>query len=260
MGCILSYPCAKIDNCMHKLMFMPPPINKYMYDLATDDLSICLTTVKKSNQTISLMIVKPDTPSDKFIVFSHGNAATIYDYYYYGKKLASDLGVNCIFYDYPGYGLSSGTPTDESCVNALEIVVLHMMTTMDISKKNIILIGQSIGTGITTEFAHKYFWLSPIILLAPFKSIVRIATETSTCITKYVDKYPSIDYVKVLNCPIRIFHGTQDEIIPFYHGTELAAACRNKTFSPVWLDGIGHNNILDHIDMCDLAEVVNYCE
>ena len=61
-----------------------------------------------------------------------------------------------------------------------------------------------------------------------------------------------------MDCPIKIFHGTLDKVIPVSHGYDLANARKNKTFEPVWLQGIGHNDMLDNIKTEDLMEVVLY--
>ena len=43
-----------------------------------------------------------------------------------------------------------------------------------IRESQITLIGQSLGTGIVVEYCKKTNWKNPIILLSPYKSIVRV--------------------------------------------------------------------------------------
>ena len=251
-------PCQKIDNFMNNCMFMPPNVNLDIIPIIGSDPHTNLNTIDNNDEKISFYSVNNNYNTRKWIVFSHGNAATIFDYYYYAKRLSTVLSVNCIFYDYPGYGFSTGTPTEEACIETLEQIISHMMITMKIPMNDIILIGQSIGTGVTVSYAHKHHWLSPIILISPYKTIVSIITESSSFITQYVDKFMSLKNIAEMDCPVKIFHGTKDNVIPISHGKALAAARKNKTFEPVWLDGIGHNDILDNISMKDLAEVINY--
>ena len=137
-------------------------------------------------------------------------------------------------------------------------MISHMIKSMHIQKKNIILIGQSIGTGVAIEFAYKNKWSYPIILISPYKSIITVATETTTSITQWIDKYPSAYYVKYLDCPIKIFHGTSDEIIPISHGEEVFKNIKNKAFEPTWIKNVGHNNILENINNSDILKVINY--
>ena len=251
----------KIDDFMHKCMFLPPTkINPKMISMVNLDPYANLCQIKNGELIISyLQIHKQNNNQKKWLVFSHGNAATIFDYYYYAKQLNNELNVGCVFYDYPGYGFSTGYPTEESCIDTLELVVNHLVTKIQIPKNDIILIGQSIGTGVIVSYAHKHQWTSPIVLISPYKTILSVVLDTSaTSLTQYIDKFMSLPKIKDLNCPIKIFHGTNDNIVPISHGKALAAACTNKTFDPVWLPGVGHKDILEHIDMEDLFEVVNY--
>jgi pimeloyl-ACP methyl ester carboxylesterase len=255
-----SITCNSIDNTLHQLMFMPPDINDNLVSKIQNDPNVILTSIDTKLSDIKISYLKFNVKSNtkKFIVFSHGNAATIFHYYDYAKKLCADLNVGGIFYDYPGYGLSSGIPTDSNCVWALAKVIEHMIVKMKIPIENIILIGQSIGTGVTMQYAYENAWPGPIILISPYKSIITVGTEISSCITQYVDKYPSIKYIAELDCPVKIFHGTNDNIIPISHGQALATARKNKAFYPTWLLNIGHNDILENIKIEDLQAVINY--
>jgi pimeloyl-ACP methyl ester carboxylesterase len=132
------------------------------------------------------------------------------------------------------------------------------MNSLKVRKENIILMGQSIGTGVVMSYAHKHNWTNPIILVSPYKSIVAVATNSCSTMTQYIDKFPSLKYIKEMDCPIKIFHGIDDKLIPISHGMDLDDANPNKTFKPTWMEGVGHNGILEIIQTKDLLEVVNY--
>ena len=58
------------------------------------------------------------------------------------------------------------------------------------------------------------------------------------------DKFPNVDYAPSIRCPVFIVHGTQDEVVPFWHGQELFLALPQEWRSkPFWVEGAGHNNI-----------------
>jgi fermentation-respiration switch protein FrsA (DUF1100 family) len=45
-------------------------------------------------------------------------------------------------------------------------------------------------------------------------------------------------------CPVFIIHGTQDEVVPFWHGQDLFLALEQSwRAKPFWVEGAGHNNI-----------------
>jgi len=81
-----------------------------------------------------------------------------------------------------------------------------------------------------------------VILQSPLLSAYRVAFNFRfTCIG---DKFPNIDYAPYIRCPVFIVHGTQDEVVPFWHGQELFLALQQVWRSkPFWVEGAGHNNI-----------------
>jgi fermentation-respiration switch protein FrsA (DUF1100 family) len=58
------------------------------------------------------------------------------------------------------------------------------------------------------------------------------------------DRFPNVDYAPYIACPVFIVHGTQDEVVPFWHGQELFIALPQPwRAKPFWVEGAGHNNI-----------------
>lgn len=67
-----------VDNTLHALMFVPPPINQLNKSLIESNDQIKLFNFKN----VCYFKIEPIN-TEKYVVFSHGNAATIFDYYYY---------------------------------------------------------------------------------------------------------------------------------------------------------------------------------
>jgi hypothetical protein len=58
------------------------------------------------------------------------------------------------------------------------------------------------------------------------------------------DRFPNINYAPEIRCPVFIIHGTQDEVVPFWHGQDLFLALSQPwRAKPFWVEGAGHNNI-----------------
>ena len=58
------------------------------------------------------------------------------------------------------------------------------------------------------------------------------------------DKFPNINYAPAIACPSFIVHGTQHEVVPFWHGQDLFLALPQQwRAKPFWVEGAGHNNI-----------------
>lgn len=108
------------------------------------------------------------------------------------------------------------------------------------------MVGQSLGTGVCVDYCAKTGWVDPVILISPYKSLVRVIADS--CISTAVDSsFNTIEKIPDLKCPVKILHGEQDTLINVSHGREIYDKLSDKTFDPVWFPTAGHNNILERI-------------
>jgi fermentation-respiration switch protein FrsA (DUF1100 family) len=64
-----------------------------------------------------------------------------------------------------------------------------------------------------------------------------------------LDRYPSIERIPRVDCPLLVLHGRQDRIVPFEMGQSLYAAAPERSHngvpkSFVALPGAGHNDVM----------------
>lgn len=210
---------------------------------------------KKLNIKINVCEIIPETKYNKIIIFSHGNGCDIYTFYDYLKLLADNLKVCVVMYDYPEYGLSQGKLDEFTCYQCLEDVVSHYLN----YTQKILLIGQSLGTGIVINFISKNQWINPVILISPYKSIPKIITDYDW-IEYMVCKNKFASYLKISNtkCPIKIFHGKTDKLIAYTHSSELYDLMPNKKFKPTFYNNTGHNDILNKISFDEYRQILEF--
>ena len=117
-------------------------------------------------------------------------------------------------------------------------------------KSNIVIYGESLGTGVATEMATRYKFKS-IVLEAPFTSITDIAKKRYRIYpTKYLvlDKFDNISKINKITVPILFISGKKDEIVPHIHSIRLYEKA-NEPKKCVFIDEAMHNNLYDfHID------------
>lgn len=238
----------------------PPPIiisniqdQAHLFELTT-----------KNNDKISCAMITPLrpgfslNPNTKYLIYSHGNSSTIESHIGHMVTLSNQLNVVVIEYDYIGYGNSSKKmPTQERCFESLECVVEYVVYNMNIDTKNIYLIGRSLGTGVVIDFISNHKWKTPVILFAPYKSI--ITTKYDKNFLRGFDKFVSIEKISDVHCPVKIFHGKLDKTVPFSHGVKIWQSLNNKSIGPTWLENAGHSDIFDYIIPDDYLEILNYC-
>ena len=200
------------------------------------------------------------------IIYSHGNATDIftgYDLMKYYSKLFDTLVVG---YDYCGYGASwifntktnkiNRKPSEELCYKSLEMVIDYCKDKYN--DCNIVLIGQSLGTGVTVHYAQTHEWKQPIILISPYKSITRVIADSAIIESSFAhNKFESYNKIEDLDCPVKIIHGTMDKVIDISHGKYLYGLLK-KPLKPVWKENCGHNDIIIYEDDIDDIECFDY--
>jgi len=180
------------------------------------------------------------------ILFSHGNAEDLGMIYDWFNDLARVLRVNIMAYDYSGYGKSNGTPTEENCFEDIKAAYSYLIDEKNIKPEQIVLYGRSLGSGpscyLASKTAEEGRSVAGVILQSPLLSAYRVAFNFR--FTMIGDRFPNIDYAPKIRCPVFIVHGTQDEVVPFWHGQGLFLAVNQSwRAKPFWVEGAGHNNI-----------------
>ncbi|HEX2900956.1 MAG TPA: alpha/beta hydrolase, partial [Bacteroidia bacterium] len=110
----------------------------------------------------------------------------------------------------------------------------------------IIIYGQSMGSGYATRLAAKH---RPrlLILEAPYTSLADVAQSQYPWLpVRWLLNYPSESeaFVGSVQSEVVVFHGNQDEVIPYDQGVAMSQAANKAKL--ITLPGQGHNNVQDH--------------
>ena len=188
--------------------------------------------------SIAARVVGPSR-SRKALLYCHGNAEDLTSIDGRFDALIAE-GYTVATFDYPGYGLSDGTPDEKGCHRNAHRLFDWLIRNRGLSPKDIIVLGYSIGTGVATELAASKcaggLWLEAAYLSAP-RAVTRIRLL-------FVDPFPSIEMIKQVKCPIVMLHGTSDSVIPYSQGRRLYDIAPN----PKWfvsIAGAGHGNFIE---------------
>ncbi|XP_062561051.1 alpha/beta hydrolase domain-containing protein 17B [Armigeres subalbatus] len=181
------------------------------------------------------------SPNAKYtVLFSHGNAVDLGQMSSFYLGLGLRINCNIFSYDYSGYGMSTGKPSEKNLYADIDAAWHSLRTRFGVSPENIILYGQSIGTVPTVDLAARYE-VGAVILHSPLMSGMRVAFP-NTKRTWFFDVFPSIDKVSKIGSPVLVIHGTEDEVIDFSHGLSIYEKCP-KAVEPLWVEGAGHNDV-----------------
>lgn len=179
------------------------------------------------------------------LVIMHGNAGNLM-FHEPLLALCRSLGLQAILFDYRGYGLSTGRPTQEGLLRDAEAVVDFVEGTLGVSRDRIVYFGVSLGSGVAALLAERR---PPgrLILESAFPTLSRVAFHHYPFLPVrflLLDRYDSRSAFRSIACPVLFLHPTQDEIIPIEMGRELFAQAKEpKIFVPI--PGAHHNDAFE---------------
>ncbi|GAV59071.1 Abhydrolase_5 domain-containing protein [Cephalotus follicularis] len=202
------------------------------------DVDVLKLSTKKGNDIVALYVKNPS--ASLTVLYSHGNAADIGQMYHVFTELSVRLNVNLMGYDYSGYGHSTGKPSEQDTYADIEAAYKCLEETYGVKEEDIILYGQSIGSGPAIEIGTRLPYLRAIILHSPILSGLRVMYPMKK--TFWFDIYKNIDKISLVDCPVLVIHGTEDEIVDVSHGKQLWELCKEK-YEPLWLRGGNHCNL-----------------
>ncbi|MCT8340366.1 alpha/beta hydrolase [Flavobacteriaceae bacterium TK19130] len=175
------------------------------------------------------------------VLYLKGNSKSIKGW---GKFAVDFTGhqYDVIMVDYRGFGKSTGRRSQKALKRDLQYVYDKLRKL--VPEKHIILYGRSLGSGFATKLASMN---NPqmLILDAPYYSLAKVAGRylpfmPLSILLKY--PMPTYKWLKYVQCPIHIIHGTDDKLIPFSSSVKLSKIqAKNTTLHPVV--GGGHKNM-----------------
>uniref|UniRef100_A0A9J2Q1J5 AB hydrolase-1 domain-containing protein n=1 Tax=Ascaris lumbricoides TaxID=6252 RepID=A0A9J2Q1J5_ASCLU len=195
------------------------------------------------------------------LLFSHPNATDISDHLIGIPNLfdaARYLNCNVCSYDYSGYGISEGTPTEENLYadigavyEASCLTCTYLVRERSIAPPDIILWGYSIGASASVELAAKTNDVAGLVLLSPPVSFLRTlcwcksCRKTTCCRSSSpcpCDRFASIRKMDKISAPTLILHGMLDSMVSLDHVQALYNRCP-AAVEPLWIPDVGHNNM-----------------
>jgi hypothetical protein len=183
--------------------------------------------VNTEKETVEAWFMPAD---DKFqppcpaVIFSHGNAELIDFWPEYLDQFPKN-GVHLLLVEFPGYGRSTGIPSEASITRAMATAYDLLLTQDRVDPTRIILFGRSIGGGAVCSLAR----IRPsaaMILISTFTSIRSFAVRYGLPPFLVRDPMDNLSFIQQYDHPVLILHGRQDEIIPFDHALQLHSSAR----------------------------------
>ncbi|KAI5656366.1 hypothetical protein M9H77_25159 [Catharanthus roseus] len=252
MGCLISQLAAKFA-------FFPPSPATYQVKKRDDGKLVAVSTTssmpisggaddpsldvlfldtKRGNKIVAFYLKNPCARLT--VLYSHGNAADLGQLYDLFVQLKANLRVNLMGYDYSGYGASTGKPSEFDTYADIEAVYECLETEYGVSQEDLILYGQSVGSGPTLHLAAKLPRLRGVVLHSAILSGLRVLCHVK--FTLCFDIYKNVNKIRKVKCPVLVIHGTEDDVVNWLHGSGLWRMAKDP-YEPLWIKGGGHCNL-----------------
>lgn len=183
-------------------------------------------------------------PEQGAVLFCHGNGGNLSNRGRMLEHWIKEIGAAVLIFDYPGYGRSSGVPSEEGCYAAGDAAYDWLRQVAKVPEEGILLYGGSLGGGIATDLAMRRPHRA-LILVATFTCIPDMAQSQFPWLPgRWLVRHQFNSIGKLASCrgPVFIAHSPQDDLIPFAHAERLfAAAPEPKYFFP--MPNYHHNDI-----------------
>ena len=183
------------------------------------------------NIKLKSWFIEKDLKKFKTILLFHGNAGNLFNRVYKLNEL-NKLDLNILLISWRGFSGNKGIPTEKNLYHDAGEAV-KWLNSLGINNKDIILYGESLGTGVATELGKKNIF-GGIILESPFTSIAKAAKIYYPYLPINLvlkDKYDSIEKIQSITVPILIMHGKKDNIVPQKMGLELFQKANEPKFN-----------------------------
>lgn len=183
----------------------------------------------------------PKGKSKGVVLYLKGNSKSIKGW----GKFAVDFtrhGYDVLMVDYRGFGKSTGRRSQKAIKRDLQLIYNKLKELT--SESHIILYGRSLGSGFAAKLASMNH-PKMLILDAPYYSLTKVTARYApfmplSLLLKY--PLPTYKWLKYVQCPIHIIHGTHDKLIP--HRTSIKLSLVNPKLTKLHtVIGGGHKNL-----------------
>lgn len=225
-----------------KLLFLPSVLeDDYQYEFNHDFEELNFTT--DDGAILNAVHFRVKSPKGVVLYF-HGNAGDLSRWgniteFFVEKKY------DVLVMDYRTYGKSKGKLSEAVFYSDAELFYEYLK--QHYSETKISIYGRSLGTGVATFIASKHK-PKQLILETPYYSIADVAKRRFPflpvdILLKY--KFPTYKFIQNVNCPITIFHGTNDAVIPYNSAKKLVKKTSMGNTSFISINKAKHNNIFE---------------
>lgn len=235
LGLAITYMAAMV-LLQRRILFPRPPVAGAP-ERPKEALQIWLSTSAGRTEAWYLPPVDASAGPAPALIFFHGNGELI-DFLPTDFVEPRQWGMGVLLVEFPGYGRSSGTPSERSITDV--VLAAHDWTQAQamINPQRILSYGRSLGGGAAAILAGKRP-VAGLLLESTFTSVRSFAHGFWLPEFVVLDPFDTLAVLSVYRGPVLVLHGMYDQVVPMRDAEELARAARH---SELELVPCGHND------------------
>lgn len=171
------------------------------------------------------------------IVYAHGNGELI-DHWVDEFAPLRGAGISVLLIEYPGYGRSSGRPSQDSIAAVFRAAYDRAIADPRVDPERIVGWGRSLGGGAICALARERR-LAALVLESTFTSIRAQARAFGLPGFLVRDPFDNLALVREFDGAVLLIHGERDTSIPIAQARELHAAAAGSELHEL---ACGHND------------------
>jgi fermentation-respiration switch protein FrsA (DUF1100 family) len=159
------------------------------------------------------------------VLFCHGNAGNVM-HGLDNLRLFHDLHVNCLIFDYRGYGRSGGKPTETGTYRDARAAYNWLVREKGTPADQIVLFGHSLGASVAAHLATRVR-ASALVVEGAFTSYRDIGARLYPYMPVRLFaffRYDTRSDIRQVRCPVMVLHSKHDELVPLDFGMRLYEA------------------------------------
>jgi hypothetical protein len=207
-------------SLQEKILLHPQPLDRnhtFNFNQQFEEVNI---PFNKTDTVNMIKFAATDSVKRGLVIYFHGNKNNV-EHYAGFVPAFTKRGYEVWMPDYPGFGKSTGEISEKKLYSiAYEIRKLAENT---YPADSIVIYGKSLGTAIAAYIAS----VKPcrqLILETPYYSIPSLFKSYAFMYpTRMMSNYklPTYEFLKDVEAPVTIFHGTGDWVVPYRSGVRL---------------------------------------
>ncbi len=228
----LIFRCKRLD-----------PAHEFHFETAFEEVSLPVG----KGETINGLHFFTEGKSKGVVLYLHGQGRNLL---YWGERAETYVhhGYDVFVIDYRGFGKSTDNLTEENLM--IDSIAAYDYLKKRYNEDEIIIHGVSLGTSMASYVATKN-QPKMCILISPYYNMIETAHFNkpilSRSVLKIILKYHlrTDTWISKVNCPLYIFHGTEDDLIPYSQSEMIVKKLEDTSVDYKFysLEGCGHNYV-----------------